>query len=111
MRTIFAVVLVLYSGAAVAQTSPPTVGGKPLVQVKPSGEAAKSKSKSAVAAAHNSIAVQETAGATPSAYREKHSRKCDNHLIDAYVRIVLRRLPASMLRRVYEMPVLDWEVI
>ncbi len=29
-----------------AQTSPPTVGGKPLVQVKPSGEAAKSKSKS-----------------------------------------------------------------
>jgi len=46
MRTIFAVVLVLYSGAAMAQTSPPTVGGKPLVQVKPSGEAAKSKSKS-----------------------------------------------------------------
>ena len=46
MKTIFAVVLVLYSGAAVAQTSPPTVGGKPLVQVKPSGEAAKSKSKS-----------------------------------------------------------------
>src|SRR5258705_13278319 len=46
MRTIFAVVLVLYSGAAMAQTSPPTVGGKPLVQVKPSGEAAKSKLKS-----------------------------------------------------------------
>ena len=45
MRTIFAVVLALYSGAAMAQTSPPTVGGKPLVQVKPSGEAAKSKSK------------------------------------------------------------------
>ena len=46
MRTIFAVVLLLYSAAAMAQTSPPTVGGKPLVQVKPSGEAAKSKSKS-----------------------------------------------------------------
>jgi len=46
MRTIFAVVLALYSGAAMAQTSAPTVGGKPLVQVKPSGEAAKSKSKS-----------------------------------------------------------------
>jgi hypothetical protein len=46
MRTIFAVVLALYSGAAMAQTSPPTVGGKPLVQVKPGGEAAKSKSKS-----------------------------------------------------------------
>jgi hypothetical protein len=45
MRTIFAVVLALHSGAAMAQTSPPTVGGKPLVQVKPSGEAAKSKSK------------------------------------------------------------------
>ena len=45
MRTIFAVVLVLCSGAAMAQTSPPTVGGKPLVQVKPSGEAAKSKSE------------------------------------------------------------------
>jgi hypothetical protein len=45
MRTIFAVVLALCSGAAMAQTSPPTVGGKPLVQVKPSGEAAKSKSK------------------------------------------------------------------
>ena len=47
MRTLFAVVLVLYSGAAIAQTSPPSVGGKPLVQVKPSGEAAKSKSKAA----------------------------------------------------------------
>ena len=46
MRTIFAVVLALYSGAAMAQTTPPTVGGKPLVQVKPGGEAAKSKSKS-----------------------------------------------------------------
>ncbi len=45
MRTLFAVVLVLYSGAAIAQTSPPSVGGKPLVQVRPSGEAAKSKSK------------------------------------------------------------------
>ena len=45
MRTIFAVVLALYSGAAIAQTSPPSVGGKPLVQVRPSGEAAKSKSK------------------------------------------------------------------
>jgi hypothetical protein len=45
MRTIFAVVLVLYSGAAMAQGSPPTVGGKALVQVKPRGEAAKPKSK------------------------------------------------------------------
>ena len=35
MRRILAVVLVLYSGAAIAQTSPPMVGGKPLVQVKP----------------------------------------------------------------------------
>ncbi len=41
MRTIFAVVLALCSGAAMAQTS-----GKPLVQVQPSGEAAKSKATS-----------------------------------------------------------------
>jgi hypothetical protein len=39
MRTIFALVLVLYSAAALAQGSPPTVGGKPLVQVKPAKEA------------------------------------------------------------------------
>jgi hypothetical protein len=47
MRTILALVMVLYSGAAIAQSTapgqgtapaagaPPTVGGKPLVQVKP----------------------------------------------------------------------------
>jgi hypothetical protein len=58
MRTIFAVVLVLYSGAAVAQTSPPTVGGKPLVQVKPSGEAAKSKSKATAKPKAPSIAAK-----------------------------------------------------
>jgi hypothetical protein len=45
MKRLSAVVLVLYSAAAMAQSSPPTVGGKPLVQVQPSGEAAKSKSK------------------------------------------------------------------
>jgi len=43
MRTIFAVVLALYSGAAMAQTSPPTVGGKPLVQVKSHGSAPKTE--------------------------------------------------------------------
>jgi len=43
MRTIPALALVLYSAAAVAQGSPPTVGGKPLVQVKPHDVAAKSK--------------------------------------------------------------------
>ena len=45
MRTILALVVVLYSGAALAQGAapaagsppPPTVGGKPLVQVKPRG--------------------------------------------------------------------------
>ena len=41
MRTILALVLVLYSAAAMAQGSPPTVGGKPLVQVKPRGTAPK----------------------------------------------------------------------
>ena len=46
MRTILALVIVLYSGAALAQgtapaagSPPPTVGGKPLVQVKPRGSA------------------------------------------------------------------------
>ncbi len=47
MRTILALVVVLYSGAALAQGTapaagpPPTVGGKPLVQVKPRGAAPK----------------------------------------------------------------------
>jgi len=45
MRTIFTFVLVLYSAAAFAQGSPPTVGGKPLVQVKPDA-AAKRKPQS-----------------------------------------------------------------
>jgi hypothetical protein len=34
MRTILALVLVVYAATAFAQTTPPTVGGKPLVQVK-----------------------------------------------------------------------------
>jgi hypothetical protein len=41
MRTIIALVLVCCSAAAMAQSAPPTVGGKPLVQVKPKGAAAK----------------------------------------------------------------------
>jgi hypothetical protein len=49
MRTILALVLVLYSAAAIAQGSPPTVGGKPLVQVKPRGAAPKSKPQSIAA--------------------------------------------------------------
>jgi hypothetical protein len=40
MRRIFVLVLALYPAAAIAQGSPPTVGGKPLVQVK-SGAAPK----------------------------------------------------------------------
>jgi hypothetical protein len=48
MRTIFALVLILSSSAAMAQTAPagsappPTVGGKPLVQVKPGAATSKS---------------------------------------------------------------------
>lgn len=49
MRTILALVLVLYSAAAMAQGSPPTVGGKPLVQVKPRNAAPKSKPQSIAA--------------------------------------------------------------
>src|SRR5258707_15853600 len=41
MRTIIALVLVLYSAAAIAQGSPPTVGGKQLVQVKKQSAATK----------------------------------------------------------------------
>ncbi|HKS20678.1 MAG TPA: hypothetical protein VJS63_15860 [Bradyrhizobium sp.] len=51
MRKIFLLVAVLYSAAAVAQSNPPadppTVGGKPLVQVKPKGTATAAKSKAA----------------------------------------------------------------
>ncbi|HEY5126828.1 MAG TPA: hypothetical protein VIJ35_05930 [Bradyrhizobium sp.] len=49
MRTILALVMILYSAAAIAQGSPPTVGGKPLVQVKPRGAAPKSKPQSIAA--------------------------------------------------------------
>jgi hypothetical protein len=42
MRIILALVLVLYSAAALAQAGPPpTVGGKPLVQIKPRDATAK----------------------------------------------------------------------
>jgi len=44
MRRLLALVLVLYSAAALAQGSPPTVGGKPLTQVKPRNAAAKPQS-------------------------------------------------------------------
>jgi hypothetical protein len=45
MRTILALVLVVSSAAAMAQGGPPpTVGGKPLVQVKPRNEAPKHQS-------------------------------------------------------------------
>ena len=46
MRKILALVLVLYSAAAIAQGSPPTVGGKPLTQVKPRNAAPKAKHQS-----------------------------------------------------------------
>lgn len=40
MKIILALVLVLYSAAALAQGNPPTVGDKPLIQVKPKKTAA-----------------------------------------------------------------------
>ncbi|HEX3116737.1 MAG TPA: hypothetical protein VHQ48_14765 [Bradyrhizobium sp.] len=55
MKTILALVLVLYSGAALAQGAapaagaPPTVGGKPLVQVKPPSAAPKAKQPRSIA--------------------------------------------------------------
>jgi hypothetical protein len=39
MRIVLAFIAVLFSAAAFAQDKPPTVGGKPLVQVKPKGTA------------------------------------------------------------------------
>ena len=53
MRTMLALVALLYSAAAMAQSSPPTVGDKPLVQVKPHGAAAP---KAAAAPKNQSIA-------------------------------------------------------
>lgn len=46
MRKTLALIAVLYSAASMAQDSPPTVGGKPLVQVKPHAAAAKPNAKS-----------------------------------------------------------------
>jgi hypothetical protein len=42
-----ALMLVLYSAAAIAQGSPPTVAGKPLTQMKPRGTAPKTQSPAA----------------------------------------------------------------
>jgi hypothetical protein len=46
MRKTLALIAVLYSAVAMAQDSPPTVGGKPLVQVMPHAAAAKPNTKS-----------------------------------------------------------------
>jgi hypothetical protein len=43
MRKILVLVAILYSAAAMAQGSPPVVGDKPLVQVKPRNAAPKAK--------------------------------------------------------------------
>ena len=47
MRTMLTVLAVLYSAAACAQGAPPTVGDKPLVQVKSRGTPTKPKSVAA----------------------------------------------------------------
>jgi hypothetical protein len=66
MRSIFALVLILCSAAAFAQSSPPpTVGGKPLVQVKPRGE------KSKEAAAPKDAAAPKEAAAPKDAAKAK----------------------------------------
>jgi hypothetical protein len=46
MKKLLALVLVLYSFVAIAQDKPPTVGDKPLVQVKPKGPPPKQKPQS-----------------------------------------------------------------
>jgi hypothetical protein len=45
MRRTIALILIFYSAAALAQGNPPTVGGKPLVQVKPRGAPAAGPAK------------------------------------------------------------------
>ncbi len=45
MRKILALIGMLYAAAAIAQDKPPTVGGKPLVQVTPHTAAAKPGAK------------------------------------------------------------------
>jgi hypothetical protein len=44
MRTVLALIALLYSAVAFAQSPPPTVGDKPLVQVQPRRAASKSQS-------------------------------------------------------------------
>ena len=44
MKALLVLVALVWSGAAFAQASPPMVGGKPLVQVKPKGPPAKPQS-------------------------------------------------------------------
>jgi hypothetical protein len=53
MRTMLVLVALLYSATAMAEDSPPTVGDKPLVQVKPHGAAAP---KAAAAPKNQSVA-------------------------------------------------------
>src|SRR3954454_5034584 len=50
MRVMPALVLALFSTAAIAQDKPPTVGGKPLVQVKPKDTAPKTAAPKEAAA-------------------------------------------------------------
>jgi hypothetical protein len=44
MRTVLALIAIFYSSVALAQSPPPTVGDKPLVQVQPRRAAPKSQS-------------------------------------------------------------------
>ena len=53
MRTMLVLVALLYSATAMAEDNPPTVGDKPLVQVKPHGGAAP---KAAAAPKNQSVA-------------------------------------------------------
>jgi hypothetical protein len=56
MKIILALVLVLYSATAFAQGTPPTVGDKPLVQVKPKKPAAAKDAAAKDAAAKDTAA-------------------------------------------------------
>ena len=59
MRKILALVLVLESAAAMAQGTPPTVGGKPLVQVKPHAAAPAAKPQSIAARLQGCLEIDD----------------------------------------------------
>ena len=93
MRIILAFVLALYSAAALAQAGPPpTVGGKPLVQIKPRDASA----KPAAAAANPAAATPKPKG--PPQSIAKRLQACLD-IDDGFCRTVRRYRQAGFATR------------